>query len=499
MNLRHTMATLAATLLGSTPALAQSENRLPGFQLERLELNPSGAGSLLVGTGAMAPAGQLRVSLLAQHEQAPLTFSHSEQGHSVVIKSRLTSYALATWSATSFLELGLQVPFILRQETGSLGHLQLTAPSSSGLSTPSFHARLGLLEQGEHSPLDVALELGTGLPLGSDAALARNSSFRFTPKVMVGREFGVLRAGVEAGAQLQPSVVLSRDASNVRDEVGSELRMVASLSTTNEGLRGEVAVRGALPLVRSPASMEVLGGGRYALANGWEVFALGGMGFGSNPGTPQFRAMAGIAFGGNLKRQDSRKDCTRDGSCVTPVSAPAVPRVATVIPQDRDGDKVLDRFDNCPLKPGPVENQGCPGAPQRVRISEHQLVILDKVYFEFNKHAIQPVSYPLLDQVAQVLQEHPEFETVSIEGHTDNVGSDTHNERLSWNRAKAVRQYLMGKGVDGTRLVAQGFGEARPLRPNVTDGNRSINRRVEFNILTLRRAQDTSGTRVSFR
>lgn len=499
MKLRHTMATLAATLLGSAPALAQDASHLPSFQLERLELNPSGEGSLLVGTGAMAPAGNLRVSLLAQHEQAPLTFSHSERGHSVVVKSRLTSYLLATWSPADFLELGLQLPFILRQETGSLDALGLSAPSSSGLSTPQAHVRLGLLKQGEHSPVDLALELGTGLPFGSEAALARNSGFRFTPKVMVGRELGLLRVGAEAGAQLQPATILSQGASNVRDEVGSELRFGASLSTTNEGLRGEVAVRGALPLVRSPASMEVLGGGRYTMANGWEVFALGGMGFGSNPGTPQFRAMAGIAFGGSVKRPARINDCTRDGSCATPASPPVVPQLAVSAPLDSDRDTVVDRYDNCPLKPGPVENQGCPGVPQRVRISERQLIILDKVYFDFDKHTLQPISHPLLDQVAQVLQEHPEFEAISIEGHTDNVGSDTHNELLSWNRAQTVRRYLMSKGVEGTRLTALGFGEARPLRPNATEADRSINRRVEFNILSIKQARGTSGTKVSFR
>jgi len=491
MNPRHLVAALAATLLSQTPALAQSESRLPGFQLERLELNPSGVGSLLVGTGAMAPAGQLRVSVLAHHEQAPLTFSHSELGGSVVIKSRLTTHALATWSATNNLELGVHLPFIVRQDTGSLSHLGLAAPSSSGLSTPYFHARLGVLRQDTHRPMDLALELGAGLPVGSEGALARDSGFRFAPKVMVGRAFDGLRVGAEAGVLLQPSVVLSRSPSNVRDEVGSELRFGVSLATTNRGLRGELALRGARPLVRSPSSMELLGGGRYALANGMELFALGGLGLGSNPGTPQFRAIAGFSFDGNLKRPASHED-----SAAQP---PAAPAIARLVPGDADRDAVPDSIDNCPHEPGPVANRGCPGAPQRVVIQERELVILDKVYFEFNKHHIQAVSYPLLDQVASVLQQHPEFERISIQGHTDSVGNDAYNARLSQARASAVRQYLEARGVATARLEAHGFGEAQPARPNTTDSNRSINRRVEFHILSIKQAQAPAHEKVSLR
>jgi outer membrane protein OmpA-like peptidoglycan-associated protein len=498
MNLRHVATILAVTLLGNAPALAQSEGRLPGFQLERLELNPSGTGSWLVGTGELAPAGQLRVSVLGHHEQAPLTFYHSELGHSVVVKSRLTTHVLAAWSATKHLELGFQLPFILRQDTGSLSNAGLTAPASSGLSTPYFHVRLGLLEQRADNPLDVALELGSGLPLGSDVALARDDGFRFAPKVMVGRAFDVLRVGAEAGVLLQPSVILSREASRVRDELGNELRFGASLSTRNEGLRGELALRGALPLVRSPASMEVLGGGRYALANGWEVFALGAMGFGSSPGTPRFRAILGFSFGGNLRQPDNQEDCARTGSCATP-AAPKEDAGIRIVRKDSDEDDVLDAVDNCPRTPGPVENQGCPGAPQRVIITERQLLILDKVYFEFDRHVIQPISYPLLDQVANVLKEHPEFEKIAIEGHTDSVGSDGHNRQLSLRRAEAVREYLVRRGTDGALLETRGFGEERPVLPNTTDENRSINRRVEFHILSVKQTQPAPAARVSFR
>ena len=467
------MATLISTLLLSTSALAQSSTPLPGFQLERMEFNPSTEGSLVVGTGALRPAGELRVSLLAHYEHAPLTFFHSDRGHFDVVKNRQTAHVLAAYSVMDRLELGVQLPLIVKQASADLSTLGISAPSSFGLSTPHLHARLGLLAERAGSPVDLALELGTGLPLGNSQALARHDGFRVMPRVMVGSTLGWFRAGVEASLLLQPSVVLSRDAQEVVDELGNELRLGATLSTTNQGLRGEVAVRGALPLVRSPASAEVLAGARYPSSQGWELFALAGMGRGSAPGTPRFRVIAGISFGGGTKRQQvSIPDCVQAGTCQPPEAA-----------LDRDRDGVTDTFDNCPRVPGPVANQGCPGDRQLVVITLRQLKLLDKIYFEFNEARIQSQSFPLLDQVANVLREHPEIGVISIDGHTDNVGSAEYNDRLSLARSSAVRKYLIEKGVGGSRLAARGFGFSQPATSNATPSGRDFNRRVEFNIV----------------
>jgi outer membrane protein OmpA-like peptidoglycan-associated protein len=502
MNTRPLMATLVSALLLGTSAAAQSPAPLPGFQLERMEFNPSAEGSLVVGTGALRPAGELRVSLLAHHEHAPLTFYRMDLGRFDVIKNRQTAHVLASFSVMDRLELGVQLPLVLRQASGDLSAPGISTPSSFGLSTPHLHARLGLLSEREGSPLDLALELGTGLPLGTGEALAGSGGFRFLPKLMVGRSLGWFRAGVEASLLLQPSVVLSRNATQVRDELGNELRLGASVSTTNQGLRGEVAVRGALPLVRSPASVEVLAGARYPTSRGWEVFALGGMGFGSTPGTPQFRAIAGISFGGSVKQPQPIRvaDCAQDGTCKAPDVKPSAPIARHTPDVDMDRDGVTNAFDNCPRVPGPVANQGCPGARQLVVITERQLMILDKIYFDFNKAKIQPQSFPLLDQVASVLREHPEIALISIDGHTDNVGGAEYNDKLSLARSSAVRKYLMEQGVDGSRLAARGFGFNKPATSNATASGRDFNRRVEFNIVALERGgAEASDTKLSRR
>ncbi len=149
---------------------------------------------------------------------------------------------------------------------------------------------------------------------------------------------------------------------------------------------------------------------------------------------------------------------------------------------DRDGDGVVDRNDNCPDVPGPAENSGCQ-AKQLVKISNERIEIMDKVYFDTGKDTIQEVSFQLLDNVAQVLNAHLEIAGIRIEGHSDSQGAAEFNKHLSQLRAEAVRVYLIGKGVDGKRLVAEGIGEERPIESNRSSRGRAANRRVEFHIV----------------
>jgi outer membrane protein OmpA-like peptidoglycan-associated protein len=89
--------------------------------------------------------------------------------------------------------------------------------------------------------------------------------------------------------------------------------------------------------------------------------------------------------------------------------------------------------------------------------------------------------FKVLDGVGIVVEEYNKT-LIVIEGHTDNVGSDDSNQALSERRASSVGQYLMGKGVNGQRVLTAGFGEARPIASNDTDSGRSQNRRVEVRL-----------------
>ena len=151
---------------------------------------------------------------------------------------------------------------------------------------------------------------------------------------------------------------------------------------------------------------------------------------------------------------------------------------------DRDGDGVPDRIDNCPDEAGTPENQGCQ-EKQLVEIKDDKLEILEKVYFRTNSHRIRSRSFALLNNVAAVVNNHPEIQVIRVEGHTDERGSLKYNMKLSHRRAEAVVKYLTRKGgVSADRLVAEGFGPTRPVKPGATTKEEhAANRRVEFNIV----------------
>ncbi len=179
---------------------------------------------------------------------------------------------------------------------------------------------------------------------------------------------------------------------------------------------------------------------------------------------------------------------------------------------DTDGDGIPDNEDKCPRKPGPKENQGCPdtdkdgdGIPDRldkcpdqfgpppdgcpkkytlVEVKKDKIEIKQQVHFATAKFRVLPDSFPLLNQVVQVLNDFPKMR-VSIEGHTDNVGGEATNMRLSQRRAEAVRGFLVSKGISPDRLEAIGYGPTKPLASNKTARGKAKNRRTEFRIVSL--------------
>lgn len=118
--------------------------------------------------------------------------------------------------------------------------------------------------------------------------------------------------------------------------------------------------------------------------------------------------------------------------------------------------------------------------PARAALKAERIEIKDSVYFETGKAVIKAESFALLDEVAEVLRDHPELAKIRIEGHTDSRGKDKDNLLLSQSRAESVRAYLTGKGVDVSRLVAVGFGESKPLVAEKSEADRAKNRRVDF-------------------
>ena len=151
---------------------------------------------------------------------------------------------------------------------------------------------------------------------------------------------------------------------------------------------------------------------------------------------------------------------------------------------DNDGDGIPDDKDKCPNEPAPGTVDGCPQKYTLVVVTEKKIELKQTVFFDTNKATIKKVSFELLNQVAQAMQDNPTIK-VEIQGHTDSQGNDNFNMKLSQRRAESVRTYLIGKGVAADRMVPQGYGETVPIADNRTSAGRAQNRRVEF-VITSR-------------
>ncbi|HJL14241.1 MAG TPA: OmpA family protein [Sandaracinaceae bacterium LLY-WYZ-13_1] len=129
---------------------------------------------------------------------------------------------------------------------------------------------------------------------------------------------------------------------------------------------------------------------------------------------------------------------------------------------------------------------GCGGATVveddgelRVELRGNRIVINQKIEFAHDSAEILESSYPILDQVVAILEEHEEIYRVQVQGHTSTVGEDQHNMELSAARAEAIGTYLREHGVT-QEVTSQGYGETYPLCQEDTDACHARNRRVEF-------------------
>ena len=140
---------------------------------------------------------------------------------------------------------------------------------------------------------------------------------------------------------------------------------------------------------------------------------------------------------------------------------------------------------NCCERPTLAQAQAIqpPPAPAQPRVDACAGVIrLRGVNFDFDRAEIRPASRPILDQAASRLRQCGS-ERLRVEGHTDSIGADAYNQDLSQRRARAVRDYLVSRGVNGGRISAAGLGEAKPIASNDTPEGRFLNRRVEVRFL----------------
>ena len=189
-------------------------------------------------------------------------------------------------------------------------------------------------------------------------------------------------------------------------------------------------------------------------------------------------AVAGLPRYQGCPVPDTDKDGVNDEEDKCPAEAgPAANQGCPFVDTDKDG--VPDPEDKCPTLPGPKENQGCPVIREEVVARVNYAA--SNIYFATGKYTLLSKSFKGLNEVARILADNPDTK-LTIDGHTDDVGSDVLNQKLSENRAAAIRSYLVKKGVEESRLTSTGYGETTPIADNKTPAGRQKNRRVEMKL-----------------
>jgi outer membrane protein OmpA-like peptidoglycan-associated protein len=238
----------------------------------------------------------------------------------------------------------------------------------------------------------------------------------------------------------------------------------------------------------------------------------------TNPASPDARAKVHAVI------RESMKDTDGDGipddidACPTEPEdhKDPDPMDGCPAPADRDGDGIPDNVDKCPDQPedkdGIDDQDGCPeddadhdgipdtkdacpkepgqpdpdpkknGCPKFIKLEVGAVRVLQQVHFETASATILPDSFPMLQEIVNLLKVNPTIKKMRIEGHTDNHGAAAMNLDLSKRRAASVRAWLEQHGVEAGRLDSEGYGLTRPIDTNDTDKGRAANRRVEFKI-----------------
>lgn len=259
--------------------------------------------------------------------------------------------------------------------------------------------------------------------------------------------------------------------------------------------------------------VEVLLGGRLAASDRVGFVAGGTFAVSKGVATPSWRAFLGVNLRGQVPEPVAAEPVVLPEPPTEP--PPESPHQGSA---DRDRDGVLDVDDACPLEPedrdGFLDGDGCPdpdndqdtvpdtvdlcpldaeplngirdddGCPDDLRavLRDDRIHVLEEVHFATGSAGLTPASEPVLEAILATFEEHPEIRRVRIEGHTDAVGDPEANLRLSTERARAVRTWLLAHGVEA-ELEAEGFGPYSPVAPNDTEAGRERNRRVEIWVL----------------
>lgn len=428
----------------------------------------------------------------------PLVLLNSDGDRSLsIVKNRLQLDLMASYGLYDWVELGLVFPIILFQDSDNLSSIgtegkvrRTTIGDLSGFVKVPLMRRLSYA-----SGFGIALQGRINAPTGDRDAFASDGAWSGSAMLISDYRFGM-----GALIALQAGFYLRHEAEFQGALVGNtfvgggagELPLVRKW-----GLTSLAGVYFNVPFKNLPESvLKVPAEAMVALrwyADFGVVFTTG-LNFGADCAfsVPAFRYfLAAVWVPGK----------TREKQAILDFKEP---------PDDPDGDGLIGETDHCPYEKGPAANDGCPerdldkdgiidrlddcpelagrkqynGCP-RVYAAENKIKVLERVHFATDQDIILPESFDVLEEVARYIRNHREWQEILIEGHADSRATDAYNLDLSQRRASAVLRFMLARGIEPSRLRAQGFGRSKPIADNATEAGMSLNRRVEFTILKV--------------
>lgn len=356
----------AAALLGGA---AQAQTKpLPRFDMERFPINVSGNADLALQGGTLLPEGTLRFTAFAEVADDALV-NRDVEGFESYRLTRKLLWLQGTYAANKWLQVSLQVPFVVFQS--GLSALQANGfegPDLNGVGTPYLGGRVSFLRQDADVPLNLALDLRVGLPLGGTGnGFSRDLRAPILPTLSASHDFGAWRLNGQVQATFRSQSTMELVSGNADDTFDHEVGAGVGVSGTpfaGVPLRVEGDALLNVALKNSAATVQTFVGGRYGLFDNTELFLGGGPAFGPLIGTPQFLVMGGVSFTGGGGQSASHVE--------PPVASVAAPvcvagqahRAADCPDLDDDGDKVANGVDSCPTlaedPDGYADQDGCP-------------------------------------------------------------------------------------------------------------------------------------------
>jgi hypothetical protein len=318
----------AAVALAALSAHAQMENH--DFELERLQLNPSGSGALAVWDGTLMEPGSVRAGAAGHYEYAPLVL-HRPDGFpfGILVKERATIHVVFAFTVNQWVEIDGQVPWVFFSNGSKVAGLDV--PRGKEIGTPWVSARFPIYRKGLYGidlPMRVGGELSLGIPAGPRDLYTNSRGAMFIPRLAAGFSLGQIDGALELSGLFRPEASLETFSGSTFDRALNTWAAALMLSTGGTGAKVEVTTRFARNFFAPGWGAEIQAGLRLPYSpRGPELFVEAGPGVGSLIGQPTFRVFAGLAFGGSQKPLAGP-----DSNAVVPAAAVESPMPAAPAP-----------------------------------------------------------------------------------------------------------------------------------------------------------------------